>query len=135
MSSALYPGLLDGLDRSGFEDLCQSTKERRDHKLSYADLELWVARAWKEARRLELDNSQPIDVLDIGTGPGYFPFVCQKLGHRCVALDRPGEFPFWQAIRRWLGVNRVVEHTIKPFEPLPAEIGRFDLVTDRKSVV
>jgi SAM-dependent methyltransferase len=129
VSAAFPQHLLDGFDRPAFDELCRSTEERRDHKLSYGDLDLWIARAWKEAKRLGLDSSPPLDVLDIGMGPGYFLYVCQRLGHRCVGLDRPGLFPFWQALRRLLGVHAVVEHTIKPNEKLPADLGRFDLVT------
>lgn len=128
--SAAFPHhLLDGLDLSAFDELCRSTEERRDHKLKYGDLELWMGRAWKEATRLGLDHSPPIDILDIGMGAGYFLYVCQRLGHRCVGLDRPGLFPFWQRLRQWLGISQVVEHTIKPYEKLPASLGKFDLVT------
>jgi SAM-dependent methyltransferase len=122
-----FPGhLLEGLDLSAFDDVCRSASSSR-HKLKYADLNMHMERAWKEAKRLGLDQSPPLDVLDIGLGAGYFLHVCQRLGHRVVGLDRPG-FPFWQRVREWLGVDRVVEHTIGPNTPLP-EMGRFDLVT------
>jgi SAM-dependent methyltransferase len=128
-SHAFPPHLLDGLDRSTFDGLRRSTEEERQHKLSYGDVELWMGRAWKEATRLGLDHSAPLGVLDIGMGAGYFLYVCQRLGHRCVGLDRGGPFSFWQNLRQWFGIHRVVEHTIKPYEPLPATLGKFDLVT------
>jgi SAM-dependent methyltransferase len=106
-----------------------STPELREHKLSYADVELWLTRSWKAARRLGLDKSPPLDVLEIGIGPGYFLYVCQQLGHRCVGIDRPGEYPFWKAVRQWLSVRNVVEHTIEPHKLLPKTLGTFDLVT------
>lgn len=133
MSATFPQHLLEGFNRPAFDELCRSTEEERDHKLSYGDLDLWIARAWKDAQRLGLDQSKPLDVLDIGMGPGYFLYVCQKLGHRCVGLDRPGFFPFWQGLRQVLGVGAVVEHTIKPKEPLPGNIGRFDLVTSYRA--
>ena len=125
--------LLDGLDRTKFDELCRSTEERRQHKLSYGDLDLWLERAWREATRLGLNHSPPLDILDIGMGPGYSLYVCQRLGHRCVGLDRPGLFPFWQSLRKFLGIQKVVEHAIKPYEPLPSDIGRFDLVTSYRA--
>lgn len=128
-STAFPQHLLEGLDRSTFDELCRSTEEKRDHKLSYGDVELWMGRAWKEATRLGLDRSPPLDVLDIGMGAGYFLYVCQQLGHRCVGLDRPGDFPFWQGLRQWFGLRHVVRHTIMPHEKLPASLGQFDLVT------
>jgi SAM-dependent methyltransferase len=115
----------DGLNRAAYEQLCRSTEESREHKLSYGDVELWLARSWKAARRLGLHQTAPLDILDIGIGPGYFLYVCQQLGHRCVGIDRPGDYPFWQAVRQWLGVQNVVE----PLKRLPETLGTFDLVT------
>jgi SAM-dependent methyltransferase len=120
---------MEGLDRVLFNELCRSTVEQRKHKLQYADLELWLTRAWNEARRLNLDSSAPLDILDIGMGPGYFLYVCQRLGHRCVGLDRPGFFPFWKSLRKFLGVHSTVEHEIIPKDRLPNELSKFDLVT------
>lgn len=125
-------GLLSGLDREGLDALCRSTAEQRDHKLSYGDADLWVTRALREAKLLGLDRSSPLDVLDIGMGPGYSLYVCQRLGHRCVGLDRPGHYPFWQDLRALLGITRIIEHTIKPYEQLPS-MGRFDLVTSYRA--
>jgi SAM-dependent methyltransferase len=130
MSTQAFPqDLLGGLDRSAFDQLRRSTEEKREHKLSYGDVELWMGRAWKEATRLGLDRAPQLDVLDIGMGAGYFLYVCQYLGHRCAGLDRGGPFSFWQGLRKWFGIHRVVEHAIKPYEPLPKTLGKFDLVT------
>jgi SAM-dependent methyltransferase len=118
--------LLDGLDLAEFDRICHSVKSSR-HKLKYADLNAHMKRAWKEAERLSLHKSPPLDVLDIGLGTGYFLHVCQRLGHCAVGLDRPG-FEFWQRIRKWLGVHNVVEHTVRPNTPLP-DLGRFDIAT------
>jgi SAM-dependent methyltransferase len=134
--SAAFPQyLLDGLDRATFAELCRSadvqleSKRKRDHTLKHDDLDVWIARAWKDARHLKLDHEPPLDILDIGTGPGYFPYVCQRLGHRAIGLDQPGFFPFWERLHEWLGVNRVVHHAIRPKEKLPSGLGRFDIVT------
>lgn len=135
MSAAFPQHLLEGLDRATFAELCRSadvqheTKQKRDHKLKTDDLDVWIERAWKDARRLKLDREHSLDVLDIGTGPGYFPFVCQRLGHRAIGLDQPGFFPFWEQLHRWLGINRIVQHAIRPKQTLPSDLGRFDIVT------
>jgi SAM-dependent methyltransferase len=129
VSKEFPPSLHEGLDQEAFQALTRSTPELREHKLSYADVELWLARSWKAAQRLGLDKSPPLDVLEIGIGPGYFLYVCQQLGHRCVGIDRPGDYPFWKAVRQWLGVRNVVEHTIEPHKLLPKTLGTFDLVT------
>jgi SAM-dependent methyltransferase len=129
VSKEFPPSLLEGLDQPAFQALSRSTAELREHKLSYADVELWLARSWKAAQRLGLDKSPPLDILEIGIGAGYFLYVCQQLGHRCVGIDRPGDYPFWKAVRQWLGVRNVVEHTIEPHKLLPKTLGTFDLVT------
>jgi len=126
-SATFPPRLRDGLDLFAFDELCRTTDDG-EFKEKYSDLEYWLATSWKEARRLELDRSPPLDILDLGMGPGYFLYVCQTLGHRCVGLDVPGGSAFKQALRKWLGIARVVESAIMPKTPLP-DLGCFDLVT------
>jgi hypothetical protein len=121
--------LLDHLDHASFDELCRSTANSHGHNVKYDNLELQVARAWKDAKSLGLQNSPPIEVLDLGTGPGFFPYVCHQLGHRCVALDMPGDFAFWTSLHQWLGLTRTVTHEIRANEPLPPDIGQFNLVT------
>jgi SAM-dependent methyltransferase len=126
-SAAFPPRLRDGLDVHAFDELCRTTEDE-EFKLKYSDLDHWLTRSWKEVVRLELDRGQSLDILDLGLGPGYFAYVCQRIGHHCVGLDRPGGSTFKDALRKWLGVHRVVESSILPRTPLP-ELGRFDLVT------
>jgi len=126
-SAAFPPRLRDSLDLSAFEELCRSTDDE-EYKLKYSDLDHWLASSWKEVKRLGLDRSPPLDILDLGLGPGYLLFVCQQLGHRGVGLDVPGGSTFKQALRKLLGIHRFVEIAVMPKTPLPA-LGRFDLVT------
>jgi hypothetical protein len=46
-----------------------------------------VARGIDRARALGLDASPPLDILDIGAGPGFFCWVAQKFGHRATAIQ------------------------------------------------
>jgi len=126
-SLAFPPRLLDGLDHAAFEELCRTTDDET-YRLKYSDLDRWVMYSWKHAAHLGLDTSPPLDILDLGLGPGYFAYVCQVLGHRCVGLDLPGGSSFKQALRKWLGIESFVEFAIMPKIPLPP-MGRFDLVT------
>ena len=34
-----------------------------------------------------LSHKTGLDVLDIGTGPGFFPIIMSKLGHRVTGVD------------------------------------------------
>lgn len=66
-------------------------------------------------------------VLDLGTGSGYFPFVCRNIGHETLSLDVPAH-PFYGEMVKLLGVTRM-EYRIDKRQPLPLFQRRFDLVT------
>ena len=53
----------------------------------YVDAWQWLELAIKQARFLRLDRRKPVRVLDIGSGAGYFLFVCKQLGHSVMGLD------------------------------------------------
>jgi len=74
-----------------------------------------------------LMGHQPVSLLDIGTGAGYFPFVCSNLGHNVMAMDVPSH-DFYIEMTTLLGVNRI-EHRIEAFQPLPNLGKKFDFVT------
>lgn len=120
--------LLDGLDLAAFEAVKPAAADSK-HKVDFADYNARLWRAWKQIKKLDLDEAQPLDILDIGLGAGYFVYACKRYGHRAVGLDRPG-FPIWHGLRRWLDVQ-VTDHTVQPLQHLPA-LGRFDLVTSFK---
>ena len=79
------------------------------------------------ARKLKLHQSAPKRILDIGTGVGYFPFICNSMGHRCTAFDL-GDFPLFNEMIEFLKVDRKV-YAVKEFEPLPPVKEKFDLIT------
>lgn len=117
--------LLDGLDLSALEAISRSAADIKPTN-KFANYSTRISKAWKQVRWLNLNQSPPLHILDIGMGSGYFLFVCQRLGHSGVGLDRPG-FPVWKKVHEWLGVQSV-DHMVTPNTPLPA-LGRFDLVT------
>lgn len=93
----------------------------------YLNLEKWFEINLRRVRQLELDYGRRKDILDIGSGAGYFLYICQWLGHRPVGLDFEG-VPMYPEMARMLGLQRIIWR-IEPFEPLP-ELGRkFDLIT------
>lgn len=116
---------LDELDLSALEEIQQFAKDVKPTN-KFANYHTRLLKAWKQAIWLKLDEAPTTEILDIGMGAGYFLYVCQRLGHRGIGIDRPG-FPVWEKVRKWLGVE-CINHTVKPFEPLP-DAGRFDLVT------
>ena len=78
-------------------------------------------------RDLELDIGRRRRVLDIGSGSGYFLYICKLLGHDAVGLD-VDDMPMFNQTIALLGVNRVVWR-IQKFVPLPDLGKKFDLIT------
>jgi len=117
------------LDRARFGDIRDRYKnESPDPGFSkYTELDRFLKIALSHYDLVGLTNKTGLSVLDIGTGPGYFPFICSNFGHAARAMDVPNH-SFYNEMTDLLGVNRF-EHSIQAFEPLPQLSQRFDLIT------
>jgi cyclopropane fatty-acyl-phospholipid synthase-like methyltransferase len=98
----------------------------------YFDSGIHLTRAAKIAIELGLQDStisSQKNILDIGTGFGYFPMVCKEYDHRVWAIDKGGK-PAYREAREKLGVD-VIEWTVTSSDPLPLSLcdTQFDLVT------
>jgi SAM-dependent methyltransferase len=94
---------------------------------AYEDANYWVGVNVKRLQDLWLDRSPPLDILDLGCGPGYFLYLCRLFGHEGLGLD-PDDEPFFRGTTKFFGVSRVVAR-IKAQTPLPDLGKQFDLVT------
>jgi SAM-dependent methyltransferase len=93
----------------------------------YADVERWMRLNIERVQDLGLHRCPPQDILDLGCGGGFFLYICQQLGHRCLGLDLEW-FPVFTDLLNLLGVERRTWE-IKAFQPLP-DLGReFDWIT------
>ena len=79
------------------------------------------------AHGMRLHRRRDCDVLDLGTGCGYFPFVCRHYGHRAQALDLADNALYNEMIEL-LRIDRR-PCAIAAGVPLPALETRFDWVT------
>lgn len=68
-----------------------------------------------------------MQILDLGTGAGHFPFIAQYYGHSVTALDQP-DIGIYNELCAWLGVNKI-DCAIRPRTPLPKFDRKFNLVT------
>lgn len=93
----------------------------------YLDQTSWVCHYLKIAMSLGLHKKRGLKILDIGSGPGYFPYVCHSLGHKVVAVDAPDN-GLYDALIKLFAVQRM-DHEIAPRSPLPDFGMRFDLIT------
>jgi len=93
----------------------------------YLELDRYLGTALCHYDLVGLKENKSLSILDIGTGAGYFPFVCVNFGHSVHAIDVPDQ-NFYREMVDLLGVVRL-EHNIQSFESLPPMNRRFDLIT------
>jgi len=95
-------------------------------KAKYADFPYWAYLSVLTAQWLGLDRSEPLDILDIGMGPGSFVMVARSMGHRAVGTDVSD--PWYEELCTLAGSERVIAPVErgKPYTPLDR---RFDLIT------
>ena len=127
--SLTVPQLLKGLDQSEFERLRVKYGVEGETKAwqKYVDEKRWLRLAIEQAQELHLDRRRPSRILDLGSGAGYFLYVCKRLGHDGFGLDLDWPALYFETFKL-LGLRRVIWH-IDPYVPLPAFPARFDLVT------
>jgi len=120
--------LLDKFDKKRVREIKERYANSPRQVSKYADVERWLKTNIERVQDLKL-NQQPtgLNILDLGCGGGFFLFICQQSGHRCLGLDLD-EFPLYGELVDLLGVERRIWE-IKTGEPLP-DLGRkFDWIT------
>jgi 2-polyprenyl-3-methyl-5-hydroxy-6-metoxy-1,4-benzoquinol methylase len=93
----------------------------------YLDLDLWIPVNERRAKAIGLDDRRKRRVLDIGTGCGFFPFVCAGYGHEVVATDCARRPVIYREVTALLDVP-VLDHDVQAFEHVP-DFGTFDVIT------
>src|SRR6059058_1826745 len=74
---------LESMDLVAREELVRKHRGRLQdidtlNSLKYSDFAYWARRNAVFAEWLDLDNSHPLDILDIGAGPGSFGMVAKS---------------------------------------------------------
>ena len=93
----------------------------------YLDISYWMKKKLYDIYALKLHRSKPLNVLDIGTGFGYFPYLCSHFGHNAIALD-VDETEMYNEVIEFLEVDRKVK-AITAYEKLPDLGCKFNLIT------
>ncbi|MBV9529368.1 MAG: hypothetical protein JOZ79_13545 [Sphingomonas sp.] len=103
--------------------------------VKYIDPAIWFDSKLRMALRVGLNRRDPIDILDIGTGPAHFPVVAEFYGHRVIGTDVPykrtGELEpgnLYEALGQLYKVSRIPLR-IEQYVPLPDFGRRFGMVT------
>jgi len=97
---------------------------------AWQDAAHWIDINVGRAQNLWLDRSPPLRILDLGSGAGYFLYVCQFVRHSGLGLDLDDD-PFFGAMTKYFNVPRVIWR-IDPGIPLPDLGEKFDLVTGNR---
>jgi len=95
--------------------------------LKYFDLDFWIEENLYRFFDLELQKHMGRRLLDIGTGFGYFPYICRYFGVPAEGLDRHGH-QIYDEVCAVLGVKKR-NFTIQPNKPLPRYDHRFSVIT------
>tara|TARA_Y100001970_G_C14254663_1_gene874359 strand:- start:3068 stop:3766 length:699 start_codon:yes stop_codon:yes gene_type:complete len=95
----------------------------------YLNYKFWLKESLLRAYKLNLHNTKnKKNILDIGTGAGYFPFICNELNHNGFCLD-VSDNDLYNQMTDSLGLIKF-ERYIKCFEPINLNTDiRFDLIT------
>jgi SAM-dependent methyltransferase len=93
----------------------------------YLDLPTWMKENLIPFHMLNLHKSRPLKILDLGTGTGYFPYICSLYGHEVIALDLD-IVPMYNELCQFFNINRKT-HRIMKYENLPNFGVKFDLIT------
>src|ERR1700719_3597184 len=121
--------ILDDIDWLQFRDLRHKYPYRPGSPQinRFEDIVYWIDINVERAQDLWLDRAQPLRILDLGSGAGYFLYVCKHFGHDALGFDTDSE-PLFGATTELLGVRRVIGR-IERQTPLPDLGQKFDLVT------
>ena len=123
--------VLSKVDISKLEKLKQKYSKNDLKYLNYS-FEIPYKMTWA-TRYLMLEFQQKKDILDLGCGPGWFPFIAKHFGHNVKCCDIPNEAGesaiLFEEILHALDLKKDYPFYIKPQEKIPSKIGRFDIIT------
>lgn len=121
--------IIESIDQEKFRDIYErhAVPDPGDRWPKYLDLQHWMRINLRRVHELDLDWGRRKEILDIGSGAGYFLYICKWLGHYPLGLDID-ELPFFGEMMRALGIPRVIWR-VEAFQPLPDLGRRFDLIT------
>lgn len=126
----------DAIDPVKFADI----KKRYQHIdpnpgfSKFLDLDTFLPMTYRHFQYAGLENVKtPLDILDLGTGAGYFPLLCRLQGHQVHSTDLPftEDIPathFYSEMMELLSIP-CTGYRIEPLTSLPSFGQRFDLIT------
>ena len=98
-------------------------------EVKYINYKQWLKECLIRVYTLKLnEKGEPLRILDLGTGFGYFPFICKKFGHLVDSTDLPDN-KLYNSIIEKLDLKRF-DIFINAHTPILLKTSeRYDLVT------
>tara|TARA_B100000963_G_C22539878_1_gene631665 strand:- start:113 stop:820 length:708 start_codon:yes stop_codon:yes gene_type:complete len=93
----------------------------------YLNIKPWIVDMLWRIYILKLDKRKNLNILDIGTGNGYFPYCCKYFNHQVESIDTDKN-PLFNELINLLSIKRKTI-TIKKYQKLEPFNGKFDLIT------
>jgi len=122
--------ILDEIDGEKFGEIAEKYNEDSPLPGSYSkylDVRTWMKTYLDTYFDLDIDSRRQRRILDIGTGCGYFPFICQYFGHEVMTLDT-GDVAMYDDIIELLDIKRR-DSRIEASKEIPSFGVKFDYVT------
>lgn len=121
--------ILATIDMEAFFALRKNARERSNtlNMLKYFNITEYLALQVKRALYLGIAEKRDPSILDIGTGFGYFPYVCTFLDGDVHAVDIPGHVLF-DEMTNFFNIKKT-HFRINALQPLPDFGQKFDIIT------
>ena len=114
-----YDKIIKTIDTESIDKL--KTKWRKYHVFLKMQIQIAIL--------LKLHEIKPINILDISTGAGYFPYVARYYRHNVKTTDVPKVSRNYTKIRNIIGVELDYRLYIKSYRKLPDFNQKFDMIT------
>lgn len=100
----------------------------------FKNIEQTVTEQLNWAHYLKLDTTTGLDILEFGTGVGFFPYICDLYNHNCVSTEERG-WPNYEPCFAHLNVDPV-KYLVSKYESVNNTFDRkFDLVVSFRSFI
>jgi SAM-dependent methyltransferase len=126
-----YENILSKIENTtGFLELIdryKNNKKELGESYKYLDYKRWIKINLERAFNLGIPYSKNLNILDIGSGTGYFAYICKHYGHNVRVLDVE-TYGLYNEFIAFFNIKKTT-HKIIAYQKLPELDIKFDLIT------
>jgi len=117
----------DVADAAGGFNKINQLGQRINNRYLRERVDKWIGEKLDVAHGLNLHQTNSTKkLLDIGTGAGWFPFICKLYGHNCIGTDISGR-PEYDPVYEFFNIP-FTEMLVHPFKSMPLT-EKYDYIT------